>query len=361
MLNQNFRPVFAEDYAVERLDNELKLIGLNSNNFSFLNARFTSYEHIIVFDNTSIFNDLMYQPVTGARQNRLLINGFTVFDWNGTLDAQGFILNQDNIKEWEPNVAYTKGQIVEYKNSYWSASTLLPPTETFVFADWIKSDYNRIQTGLLPNIATKADELQDNYNIHTANLEADATLLGLGLIGFRPRQYMQNLNLDDISQAGLYASFLATKGTITAAETFTSANLGKETAEYDIFENWAIQRGLYGANANRSYFELQLDESKLLSNPSTIAIINPQEVNDAEQTVLVDNIYKQSYNITNNQILPTVSSIPEDVGLPNAGYVNYDDVDLKVFDYNDLTNVINDLDNIVVGTNIWVAKANSYD
>ena len=71
---------------------------------------------------------------------------------------------------------------------------------------------------------------------------------------------------------------LGTKGTITAAETFTSANLGKETAEYDIFENWAIQRGLYGANANRSYFELQLDESKLLSNPSTIAVVNPQQV-----------------------------------------------------------------------------------
>ena len=361
LLNQNFRSLAPEDYAVERLDNELKLIGLNNNTFSFLNARFTSYEHIIVFDNTSIFNDLMYEPVTGARQNRLLINGFTVFDWNGTLDAQGFILNQDNIKEWEPNVAYTKGQIVEYKNSYWSATTILPPSATFVFADWIKSDYNRIQKGLLPNLATKADELQDNYNIKTANLEGDGTLLGLGLIGFRPRQYMQNLNLDDISQAGLYSSFLGTKGTITAAETFTSANLGKETAEYDIFENWAIQRGLYGANANRSYFELQLDESKLLSNPSTIAVIDPQEFNNAEQTVLIQNIYKQSYNITNKNILPTISAIPEDVGLPTAGYVNYDDVELKVFDYDDLTNVINDLDNIVVGTNIWVAKANSYD
>jgi len=361
LLNQNFQPVFAEDYAVERLDNELKLIGLNSNAFSYLLARFTSYEHIIVFDNTSIFNDLMYQPVTGARQNRLLINGFTVYDWNGTLDAQGFILNQDNIKEWEPNVSYTKGQIIEYKNSYWSATTLLPPSETFVFADWTKSDYNRIQKGLLPNLATKADELQDNYDIQTANLEGDATLLGLGLIGFRPRQYMQNLNLDDISQAGLYSSFLATKGTITAAKTFTSANLGKEEAQYDIFENWAIQRGLYGANANRSYFELQLDESKLLSNPSTIAVINPQEVSQAQQTVLVDNIYKQSYNIINNNILPTINAIPEDLGLPTAGYVNYDDVQLKVFDYDDLTNVVNDLDNIVVGTNIWVAKANSYD
>ena len=95
--------MLGKDYAVERLDNELKLIGVNNQTFSFLNARFTSYEHIIVFDNVSIFNDLIYQPITGARQNRLLLNGNTVFDWNGTLDAQGFILNQDNIKEWVAN------------------------------------------------------------------------------------------------------------------------------------------------------------------------------------------------------------------------------------------------------------------
>ena len=361
MLNQNFGPMENKDFAVERLGNELKLVALDNQTFSFLNARFTSYEHIIVFDNTSIFNDLIYEPKTAARQARLLINGYTVFDWNGTLDAQGFILNQDNIEEWVPNVAYTKGQIVEYKNAYWSATRLLPPGETFVFADWIRSDYERIQTGLLPNLATKADSIRNNYDANTANLEQDADLLGFGLIGFRPRQYMQNLNLDDISQVGLYRQFLGTKGTITAAEIFTSANLGKEEAEYEIFENWAIQRGIYGANANRSYFELRLDESKLLSNPSTIAVIDPGEVNPANQTVLVDNIWKESYKITNKNILPTVTQTPEDLGLPTAGYVNYDDVDIKVFDYNDLTAVINNLETIDVGTNIWVAKANSYD
>ena len=361
ILNQNFLPMTTKDYAVERLGNELKLIGLNNNTFSLLLARFTAYEHIIVFDNVSIFNDLIYQPITGARQNRLLVNGNTVFDWNGTLDAQGFILNQDNIREWVPNQSYTKGQIVLYKNAYWSATTLLAPSGTFVFADWIKSDYSQIQTGLLPNLATKANALRENYDIHTANLESDATLLGLGLIGFRPRQYMQNLNLDDISQAGLYSQFLGTKGTLGAAEQFKSAYLGKEEAEYEIRENWAIQRGIYGANANRSYFELRTDESKLLSNPSTIAVIDTQEVSTANQTVLVDNIWKQSYKITSKNILPTVGQIPEDVALPSAGYVNYDDVNIKVFNYNDLTNVLANLDDISLGTNIWVAKANSYD
>ena len=361
MLDQNFEPLFGKDYAVERLDNELKLIGLNNQTFSFLNARYTSYEHIIVFDNVSIFNDLIYNPVTGARQNRLLLNGSTVFDWNGTLDAQGFILNQDNIKEWVANQSYTKGQIVLYKEAYWSATRLLSPNPEFVFADWIKSDFDKIQTGLLPNIATKADALRENYDIHTANLESDSTLLGLGLIGFRPRQYMQNLNLDDISQAGLYSQFLGTKGTLGAAEQFKSANLGKEEAEYEIRENWAIQRGIYGANANRSYFELRLDESKLLGNPSTVAVIESGDITTANQEILVDDIWKQSYKITNKNILPTVGAIPDDVALPTAGYVNFDDVEIKVFNFDDLTNVVANLDKIAIGTNIWVAKANPYD
>ena len=361
LLNQNYGPLLSQDYAVERLDNELKLIGLNNQTFSYLNARFTSYEHIIVFDNTSIFNDLIYEPKTAARQSRLLLNGYTVYDWNGTLDAQGFILNEDNIEEWVPNRSYTKGQIVLYKNAYWSASVLLAPTETFDFSKWLKSDYTQIQKGLLPNLSSKADGLRENYDIHTANLEQDATLLGLGLIGFRPRQYMQNLNLDDISQAGLYSQFLGTKGTLAAAEIFTSANLGKEQAEYEIYENWAIQRGLYGANANRSYFELRLDESKLLANPSTIAVVEPGDTSSASQSVPLTSIWKQSYNITDKNILPTLDQIPEDIGLPTAGYVNYDDIDIKVFDYADLTGVINRIDKVIIGSNIWVAKANRFD
>ena len=47
--------------------------------------------------------------------------------------------------------------------------------------------------------------------------------------------------------------------------------------------------------------------------------------------------------------------------MPSAGYVNYDDVEIKVFNYDDLTDIISNIDLITLGTNIWVAKANSYD
>jgi hypothetical protein len=74
--------------------------------------------------------------------------------------------------------------------------------------------------------------------------------------------------LDDVSQLNVYRQFLGSKGTVLSAELFSQANLGKESADYSIYENWAVQRAVYGANANRSFFQLRLNRALLDSNPS---------------------------------------------------------------------------------------------
>lgn len=361
LLNQNKRPISDNDYAVERIDNTLKIRSLNGNTISFLKAEVTAYEHTIVFDNTSIFNDLLYSPSTGLRQSRLLFKGYTTYDWKGKLDAQGFILNSANVNEWQPNTGYSKGELVIYKNDYWSAAEILPPKTEFDFSDWIKSDYDSVQKGLLPNLATKSDLLRNYYDTNNANLERDADLLGFGLIGFRPRQYMQNLNLDDISQVNLYRSFIGSKGTMQSAGAFSQASLNKEFADYEIYENWAIKRALYGANANRNYIELRTNQSNLSGNPSTISIVRPSDQSYADQTILLENVWKQSVKFTNTNILPVNNDYINDFELPTAGFVNYDDVDIKVFELNDITSALSDLENVDEGTNIWVAKSNSHD
>lgn len=367
ILNQNKQPLASQDYVVTRVDNTLKLTGINNQTFNYLYAKFTAYENIIVFDNVSVFNDLIYKPITGARQSRLLFSGYTTYDWNGQLDAQGFILNQDNVFEWQPNTTYSKGQIVLYKGSYWSAAKVIPPAEKFDFSVWIKSDYNQIQKGLLPNLATKDELIRNYYDTSTANLERDADLLSFGLIGFRPREYMQALNLDDISQVNLYQQFLGTKGTRRATDIFTRANLNKEVAEYEIFENWAIQRASYGATASRAYFEIRLDQALLQSNPSTVQVITPGAESTADQTVAYNNLWKESYKITGPDILPTTALVSTDISLPSAGYVNYDDVGVKAFSWADLPQAISDYtaqvgeSNLIVGTPIWVAKVNDYN
>ena len=361
LIDQNRLPIDARNLVIERLGNDFNVTSTTSSAISYVKLKFTSYEHIMIPDNVSIFADLIYNPVTGARQNRLNIVAATSTEWNGTLDAQGFILNEDNVKKWQPNLRYPKGEIVLYKNNYWSAQNIVQPKVEFNYNDWVKSDYTKIQRGLLPNIANKADQLANSYNVQKANLESDNDLLSYGLIGFRPRQYMAALNLDDVSQVNIYQDFLGSKGTIKAAELFTGANLGKEIAQYDIYENWAIKRGTYGANANNSFYELRLNEALLNSDPATIQVILPGETSIANQSILLSNLWRQSYKITSPEILPTTYIAPSDIALPSAGYVNIDDVDVTVFSIDDPTSISQDINNIGIGTKIWVAKTNNYD
>ena len=361
VLNQNRQPIPPAELIIDRLDNTFTVSSVTNNNINFVNLQFTAYEHLIVLDNTSIFADLIYQPITGARQSRVRVAGWLSGDWNGTVNAPGFVLNQDNIPNWNPNVKYAKGEIVLFKDEYWSAATIIQPSQSFDYNLWIKSDYNQIQKGLLPNASNVSDQLAQSYSVYDANLQREVDLFSFGLIGFRPRQYMQALNLDDVSQVNLYQQFLGSKGTIRSAELFSLANLGKETAEYNIYEFWAIQRGTYGANANRSYFELLLNETKLNSDPSLIQVVQPQEESAADQTVLVQDIWKSSYKIDNPNILPTLDAPITDTALPSAGYVNFNDVDLTLFDLEQASELTPLLPSIGIGTTIWVAKINPYD
>ena len=361
LLDQNRRELSTRNLIITRLDNTFTCEPATDQTLSYIDLKYTSYEHMIVLNNASVFGDLIYQPVTGARQSRLNLIAVTTTEWNGSVDAQGFILNQDNIQDWNSYTTYTKGEIVKYKGAYWSAASIVQPTAVFDANNWLASDYTQIELGLLPNLANKADQLQNSYNINTANLETDNDLLSYGLIGFRPRQYMTSLNLDDISQLNVYRQFLGSKGTILSAELFAQANLGKESADYSIYENWAVQRAVYGANANRSFFQLQLNRALLDSNPSLIQIVNPQETSQADQIVLVSDIWRESYNITSPDILPTTTTLPTDIALPTAGYVNLDDVDITVFDIDNTDSLAANINAIGVGTNVWVAKINAYD
>lgn len=361
ILNQSRQAIPPSDLVIDRFENTFRVTSLTGNSINFLNVRFTAYEHMVILDNRSIFADLIYDPITGGRQSRVQVAGWLSREWNGTVNAPGFILNQNNVPEWVQNRKYTKGDIVLFKNEYWSASTIIQPSANFDYGLWIKSDYASVQKGLLPNAANASDQLATSYSVYDANLEQEIDLFSYGLIGFRPRPYMSALNLDDVSQVQLYQQFLASKGTKSSLELFSYADLGKETAQYSIYEYWAMLRSTYGANANSSFFELLLNEELLPSDPSLIQIIQPGEPSVADQKIFVNDIWKSSYKITSPDILPVVTETVTDIGFPSAGYVNFDDVNVTLFSLDNTTNLNDDINSIGIGSIVWVAKVNTYD
>ena len=362
VLDQNGVMMSPNDYTITRLDNNFKITSIGNNTINFLSIRSTSYEHLLVIDNVSIFNDLLYKPVNGLRQHRVRLVGFTTFDWNGQLDAQGFILNQDNVDEWKENTFYTIGNIVKFKNTYWSAVSKLQPSTTFNFTEWTKINYSDIKKGLLPNISNKASQITEYYNKNTTNLESDVSLLAMGLVGFRPRSYLDSL--DDISQVNFYNGFISSKGTSNSTSAFRNVKFDKKVTDYEIFENWAIRDATFGNSDNTAFVDFELDNSKLQNNPSIIEVVSNNNITTkTHQLIKVEDVYNQSVTHTTNNIFPIRTSELTDTNLPIAGHVRTSDVDIALYEISDLNGAagIPFMAKLSSGTTIWVAKDTPHD
>ena len=71
ILDQNRTTIPVRDLVVDRYENLFRVTSLSQQTISYLDLKFTNYESIVVLDNVSVFNDLIYDPVTGARQGRV--------------------------------------------------------------------------------------------------------------------------------------------------------------------------------------------------------------------------------------------------------------------------------------------------
>ena len=338
VLNQNLYPIQNNDLSIVRDGTAFTLQPLNTGDaISYGQFNISNIEHGIVFDNTTLFNDTIYNLVTGLRQNRIYVRGTKTAEWNGNIDASGFILNQDNIVEWVKEIKYTTGSIVKYKNKYWTALTIIQAKEIFDERDWKQTSYHEIQKGLLPNSQTRSYESTLYYDINKANLENDADLLSFSLIGYRPRDYMALADLTDITQVNVYQNMIKTKGTPNAANAFKGANLPQGGIDYTIYENWAIKSGEFGGILNNNFIEFRLSQPDLTGNPSIVGLTNGNYTESGvQQEVTLNNVFNYGRPITSPEILPTISSLTPSTLYPTAGYVNFNDVKLASYYYSGL-------------------------
>ena len=183
-------------YDVSRIDN-LVTINIDIENTQVYSVQLDpiQYEHALVFNNTTIFNDVIFQPELGNRQNRLKLIGTKSGDWNGTLHAPGFFINSDQIDIWTTYTDYKKGNFVSYQNKTYVAMKDHSATSTFDFNMWNIAD--NIQTGMIKNLANKASQFKTFFDMDELNLEDGVDKLGKGMIGFTNKAYLQGLGLDD--------------------------------------------------------------------------------------------------------------------------------------------------------------------
>jgi hypothetical protein len=341
ILNQDLYPIQLNNLNVTRQGTEFNVKPLNTgDSLSYGQFNLNNFEHGIVFNNITLFNDTIYNLITGLRQNRISVSGTKTAEWNGTVNAYGFILNQDNVIEWSPNVKYTKGRIVKYKNRYYSALRLVQPSLVFDELSWVLIDYENIQKGMLPNASTRAYESTLYYDINKANLEQDADLLGYSLIGYRPRDYLALVDLTDITQINVYKNLIRNKGTRNAVSAFKGANLPQGGIDYDVYENWAIKSGEFGGTLNENFVEFKINQNNMTGNPSIVSLTNGLPTVGSNQEIPLYSLFNYGRPITTPNILNTTSLTYPNPLYPNAGYVNFNDVEMASYYFSGLPSAI---------------------
>lgn len=348
VLNQNLYTIPTTNLALIREGTFFSVSPLNSGDtIAYSQFNISNMEHGIVFDNVTLFNDIIYNLITGLRQNRVYLRGTKTAEWNGTITASGFIYNQDNIQEWNREIVYTRGSIVKYKNKYWTALKIVQPTLIFNERDWKQTDYNEIQKGLLPNTQTNSYESTLYYNVNEANLESDADLLSFSLIGYRPRDYLAVADLTDITQINVYKNLIRNKGTLNAASAFKGATLPQGGIKYDIYENWAIKYAQFGGVLNSNFVEFRINQTYVTGNPGTVGLTNGTTTAGVEQEISINNLFNYGRPINNPNVLPTVPSVEPSLLYPDAGYVNFNDVTMSAYYYSQLATAV-DINNLIV-------------
>jgi hypothetical protein len=307
-------------------------------------------EHVLLLDNTTLFNDVIYDQAPGYRQERIKVSGYLSTNWNGGFNIPGFIYDQATITNWAPWTDYNLGDTVKYKEFYYSASAFLPGVEAFDSDSWIKLD-EKPTSQMLPNWNYKADQFSDFYSLDSDNFDIGQQKMAQHLIGYQKRQYLENIIQDDVSQYKFYQGMIIEKGTQNVFNKLFDVLSADSQDSLTFNEEWAVRVGNYGASDSFKEVEFKLDESKFKLNPQPIELtstIDPTVVDFVYRQTPAD-VYIKPVGYTNN-IWPLADNSDY---LRTPGYVRYEDVKLHVDTLTDL--ITKDISTFVEGDYVWCA------
>ena len=345
------------DISIDRIDsNTFKLVPTTTADGVYaIKLPVVQTEHIVLIDNTSVFGDVIYQPTTGYRQERVKTIGYRVSDWDGSLNIPGFIYSEVNIKEWKQWTDYSVGDIVKYKEFYYSADSKIPGSNVFNNNQWKRLD-NVPESKLIPNFEYKTNQFADFYDLDTDNFDVEQQQLAQHLIGYQKRTYLENIINDEVSQYKFYQGMIREKGSKNSLTKLFDVLSAAGQESLDFYEEWAIKQGQYGASEGFEEVEFILDEKNFKLNPQPIKLTNSDEDIGLVYKIKDFEVYKASKDYTNTPF-PKLNNYKQFTRSP--GFVNIEDTSNIVENYNSLLNLdislINNKDYVWTGSeyNKW--------
>ena len=346
-----------EDFAntIRSNKNEFGLTLKNTaDGIYFVKLPLVQKEHVVLIDNKTVFNDVIYNPAPGYRQARIKVLGYRSTGWNGSFDIPGFTYDNVVIKDWEPNTDYAIATVVKHKTFYYSAKYKIPGTTDFNDEDWIRLP-EEPKSYMIPNFDYKANQFADFYDLDTSNFDSEQQKFAQHLIGYQNRTYLENVINDDVSQYKFYQGMIQDKGTKNSLIKFFDALSNTDKSSLEFFEEWAFKVGQYGASEGFDEVEFKINEADLRLQPQPFQLVNQIDplATDLVYRYIPSDVYSKPTNY-NHAPFPTKTLDESKTYIKTAGYVTEDDIDFKVTNYDDILDL--DVKSISVGQYIWVAK-----
>ena len=358
IIDQNFNLIKNTGYKVMRSPTAFSISLINDNVLALVELNLVQYEHVLTFDNTTVFNDIIYKPELGNRQSRLKLVGQKTDNWDGSLSAPGFIYNSETVQSWQAGKDYLKGELVIFKDRHYVTLQNVAAETDFNFAHWKQLASSEIKTGLLRNFSTLAVGSQSFYDSYGYLRDNSQLQYSHGLIGFKPRQYLDDLGVSETTQIELFKGYVKQKGSLNAVNALINTEFNNLSSNIALYEEWAIRVGEYGALDSNPFVEVVLDEHAFSVNPATVEFVDVGDSNRGDGVTIFNKnqLYRSTDTFNGNIALLRNDHSHYDSDILSAGYVNIDDVSTTIYNLTDYFDLNDRLTDIGPGYTIWCAK-----
>lgn len=219
---------------INRNDRRIQVIPIDVEDAVFyLRVESKETEHVLLIDNRTEFDDLVYDPLFRARQPRLKFNGTKTRDWFGKAEAGGYLIQGDKI---------------------------------------------------IPNFENIVTGMRDFYNTETFHDNAAIEEAARHLIGHETRDYLDGLEVSDDVQFSFYQGFIRQKGTPNVINKLLRSNNITDKEDITLGEEWAIKQDEFGGLVDNVTVEVVIDPTKLRSDPQVLRLSHIV----SEEKILVD-------------------------------------------------------------------------
>jgi hypothetical protein len=297
-----------------RIENEIQVKVLNDQGIYGLRLYTTSLEHALIFNNQTVFGDLIYDPVINQRQLRFKLFGYRTLNWQGRLQAPGYLVTQ-SVSQLGNNLVVNNRIIPNLEKTVNDLSKVFEIDLSVPY----EADQSSVISQALPNNLLRIAQHQ---------------------IGFQPRPYLTELLLDTSAEFQFYQGMIKQKGTSASIDALLrNTQVVKPDQEFYYFEEWAVRSGLYGYDSDVNILDVILPQALVTSNPQLVDVLSTQDsdpLSDNQITIVKNDvrIVNSSGVLDNFKLRDQYGSQTTD--LPTAGPVMPYEVQYQVVDQDQL-------------------------